>query len=307
MSIDLYRMHDAPDAPSKAAVRVDSSEALLWNTPERGYGIFFTVNSFNGARRKENLVRINSWCVDMDDGTKETMAKRLLGSPLIPSQIVETKRGYQAYWDAVDGAKPEHWNQLVLERLVPYFGGDKNARDLCRILRAPGFLHLKNPAEPFLCRSVHRQDVRYTERQVAEAFPRVQERNAAQEAAQRATREVRAAGGGDSGEDFWRAVYDLDCRDALERLSGTGAVNGENFTFRRMSNGNQNIFCDGKGTSCWIDVNGHIGSMSKGGPTVYAWLRWYGMQPKECVAVLKNLYPHLAEIDEAARKAWRQT
>jgi hypothetical protein len=300
---DLYRMHDAPDAPSKAAIVCDEDEARRFNTPEHGYGVFRTVNSFRGARRKDNLTRINAWCIDIDDGTKEQMVAKLNGSPLIPSGIVETKRGYQAYWSAADGAKVEHWNALVLERLVPFFGADKNARDLCRILRAPGYLHLKNPAEPFMCRTVHRQRVQYTERQLADAFPWVPDK-AAQEATQRATREVKAAGG-DSGEDFWQAVYELDCRDALERLSGTGAVNGESFTFRQMSNGNANIFCDGKGTSCWIDVNGKIGSMSKGGPTVYAWLRWYQTPPRECVAVLKNLYPHLADIDEAARKAWR--
>ncbi len=300
---DLYRMHDAPDAPSKAAILVDKSEAASWNTPDRGYGIFMTVNSFAGARRKENLTRINAWVVDIDDGTKESMVRKLNGSPLVPSGIVETKRGYQAYWAAED-AKPQHWNALVLERLVPYFGADKNARDLCRILRAPGYLHLKDPSEPFLCLTVHRQEVRYTERQMADAFPWVPDK-AALEASQRATREVRAAGGGDTGQDFWEAVYQLDCRDALERLSGSGAVNGEHFSFRRMSNGNTNIFCDGKGTSCWVDGTGKIGSMSNGGPTVYAWLRWYGMPPRECVAVLKDLYPHLADIDEAARKAWR--
>lgn len=300
---DLYRMLDAPGA-NKAAIRCTLGEAHQFNTPEQGYGIFVTVNSFSGARRKENLTRINSWCVDMDDGAKAQMAAKLESSPLIPSLVVETKRGFQAYWDAADG-KPEHWNVLVLESLVPYFGADKNARDLCRILRAPGFLHLKDPADPFPCNAIHRRNVRYTELQIHRAFPWVRNEQAAKDEHREHRREHAKATGTITGESFWDAVYNLDCRDALERLSGSGAVNGESYTFRQCSNGNLNILVDGKGTSCWIDTNGRIGSMSNGGPTVYAWLRWYRVPERECVEILKKLYPHLADIDAAARKAWR--
>jgi hypothetical protein len=301
--VQLYRMHDAPDA-SKAAVPVAADQAKLWNTPEKGFGIFLTVNNFAGARRKENLTHINAWAIDMDDGTKDEQATKLRNAPLVPSVIVETKRGFQAYWAAKDG-KAEHWNALVLERLVPHFGSDKNARDLCRLLRAPGFLHLKNPAEPFKVRTVWKLEVSYTERQLAEAFRWSPDLSAHRKALDDAKREYRKATSSDAGEDFWQAVYELNCRDALERLSGTGAVNGESFTFRRVSNGNQNIFVDGKGTSCWVDAHGRIGSMSKGGPTVYNWLLWYRMPPAEAVKVLKSIYPHLAEIDERNRKLRR--
>jgi len=301
--MQLYRMHDAPDAPSRAAVPVTRDEAKNWNTPQKGHGIFLTVNDFAGARRKENLTRINAWAIDMDDGTKQEQAEKLRKSPLVPSIIVETKRGFQAYWCAKDG-KAEHWNSLVLERLVPHFGSDKNARDLCRLLRAPGFLHLKNPDEPFKIRVVWKLEVTYTERQLADAFTWSPDLRAHREALDRARNEHRkaTATSQDAGEDFWQAVYELNCRDALERLSGTSAVNGESFTFRRVSNGNQNIFVDGKGTSCWVDPNGRIGSMSKGGPTIYNWLLWYKTPPAEAVRVLKSIYPHLAEIDERNRQ-----
>lgn len=169
--MQLYRLHDAPES-SKAAIPVrDEAEARTWNTPERGFGIYRTVNSFDGPRRKEFLARIVAWPIDIDEGEKQSQAKKLMAAPLVPSEIVETRRGYQAYWHARDGAQAEHWNAIVLERLVPYFGADKNARDLCRILRVPGFLHLKDPANPFPVRSVWRHRVSYTERQMAEAFP----------------------------------------------------------------------------------------------------------------------------------------
>jgi hypothetical protein len=299
----MYRMHDAPDAP-KAAIVVDTvAEALAWNTPEKGFGIFQTVNTFAGARRKENLVRIDAWCVDMDAGTKHEMAAKIHKSPLVPTMIVETKRGYQVYWAAQDGAKPQHWNALVLERLVPFFGADKNARDLCRILRVPGFLHLKDPADPFKCIAVHRYPVMYTEKQIWTRFPYVPNEQDRRDKHEEARKEhVRSTGQSDSGS-FWEAVYNLDCEEGLGRLSGHGAVGGERYTFRRCSSGNVNILVDGKGTSCFIDSSRRIGSLDGGGPTLYAWLRWFKNPPRECVRVLKELFPELEQHDARRRAA----
>lgn len=305
----LYRMDDRPDAASKAAIRCNRAEATEWNTPERGFGVFRTVNDFGtDPRRKEFLRRINAWAIDMDVGTKAEMHAKLHASPLVPSMIVETKRGFQAYWCARDG-QAEHWNAIVLERLVAHYGADRNARDLCRILRVPGFLHLKDPNDPFLVRAVWQHDVSYHERQMAAAFPwrcataeRVAEVRAEVQAAKS---NGSASGDTPSGGEFWAAVANLDCHAALERLSGSGYVNGERFTFRRVSSGNLNIFCDGRGTSCWIDASGKIGSLDKGGPFISHWLRWYGNDWPAVVRALKETFPELAEADERDRAAWK--
>lgn len=302
----MYRMDDRPDAPSKAAIRCTVDEARAWNTPERGFGIFATVNDFGDApRRKDNLVAICAWAVDMDDGTKGEMHRKLLASPLVPSIIVETKRGYQAQWLAAPGAKREHWNAIVLERLVPHFGADKNARDLCRILRMPGYLHLKDPSDPFPVRLAWKHQVAYTERQIAEAFrwvPNMDAHRAQLAEAQRAiSRQAHqnAPGGAETiSEDFWAAIGEIDCGEALERLSGSGYVNGERFTLRPQSNGNRNIYVDGKGTACWVDASGKIGSPSGGGPTIVQWLRWYRHPWSYVLEAIKSVFPHIAEIDE---------
>lgn len=304
-----YRMSDLPDAESRAAIPVERGEAARWNTPALGFGIFLTVNSFNGLRRKECLAKINAWAVDMDDGTKAEQHAKLLRSPLVPSLIVETKRGYQAWWAAKEGAKAEHWNAIVLERLVPFFGSDKNARDLCRILRVPGFLHLKDPADPFKVRIAWKHDVSYSERQIGEAFewvpdPKVQ-RAAHDEQRRAAEREIRdatsVAAGVPPSESLWDAVYTLDCEEALSRLSGHWAVSGERYTFRPTSRGRLNIFVDGKSSPCFIDENKRIGSPSGGGPTIAQWLRWFKHDWRTVIAVLKEVFPRLAEIDAAAK------
>jgi len=300
----FYRMIDDPEATDRAAVRISRDEAARWNTPELGYGIFMTVNAFDGPRRKEYLTRICAWAIDMDAGTKMEQRRRLLASPLVPSLIVDTKAGYHAWWLAQAGAKPEHWNAIVLERLVPWFGSDKNARDLCRILRAPGYLHLKDPANPFKCRIAWRHDVSYSERQMADAFPWVPDKKAAEEEKRREAERVRRSSATYAIVDtFWDAVYNLDCEEGLRRLSGHWACRGEHFTFSRTGRGNLNIFADKKSTPCFVDENRRIGSPSGGGPTLAQWLRWYGHDWKTVVAVLKEVFPQLDEIDRAEKAA----
>lgn len=310
-----FRMSDRPEAESRAAIPVSRDDASRWNTPELGFGIFATVNSFDGPRRKEHLRKINAWAVDMDDGTKDAMRAKLHRSPLIPSMIVETKRGYQAYWRAADG-KPEHWNAIVLERLVPFFGADKNARDLCRILRVPGYLHLKDPSSPFRVRTVYRWDVSYTERELAEAFAWVPNRaehdrqltdaqRVAERAAHEAARQAAIAMGEIPTETLWEAVWNLDCEEGLRRLSGHWAVGGEQYKFIRTGRGNLNIYVNGKSSSCFIDGDKRIGSLSGGGPTLAQWLRWFRHDWKAVVAILKEIFPQLVETNEAARKGRR--
>lgn len=278
-----YRMHDSDN---RGAFEIEPSEAKRWN--DSGHGIFWTLNEFDGPRQISHLTRIAAWAVDMDIGTKAEMRAKLEASPLVPSYIVETKRGFQAYWAARD-ARPEHWNAIVLDRLVPHYGADANARDLARILRVPGFMHLKDPADPFPVRAVWSQRVSYTERQVIERYADhgKAERDAKEHQA------VKAAVKFADSDGFWDRVWALDCKDGLERLSGHPAVRGERFTFRENRSGTRNIYVDDKGSSAWVDSNGRIGSLSKGGPTLYTWLRWYGNSPRECVDVLKRIYPAL--------------
>lgn len=299
MNTQWYRMHDADP---NGVFEVEPDDAAAWNA--RGFGIFATVNSFNGPRRKENLRRINAWAVDLDEGTKEQQRKRLEQSPLVPSCVVETKRGYQAYWYAQEGAVADHWNAIVLERLVPMFGADKNARDLCRILRVPGFLHQKDPTTPFRVNVVWSHYVAYSEVQMGRAFPWVPD--AKEQAAVRRESLVRAresarqhaiAAGMSPTESLWDAIWSLDCEDGLRRMSGHWAVGGEVYTFRSTTRGNRNVFVNGKSSSCFIDENKRIGSLDGGGPTLVQWLRWFKHDWKTVIAVLKEIYPHLADAD----------
>lgn len=282
-----YRLHDSDPIANRGAHLVTRADAATWNA--KGWGVFWTVNRFVERRRViANLDGIAAWAIDIDDGTKEEMRAKLAASPLVPSLIVETKRGYQAYWGAKDG-KPEHWNAIVLDRLVAHYGADKNARDLARILRVPGYLHLKNPAEPFRIAIVHEHRVKYTERQIVEHYADRGEHKSAVETHAEVKRTVKFA----DSDGFWDRVWNLNCATALDRLSGHPAVRGERYTFHDNRSGTRNIFADGKPTSAWVDKDGRIGSLSKGGPTVAQWLRWFGASWGDVAKVLKSVFPEL--------------
>lgn len=129
---------------------VPESELADWNA--RGFGIHYTPNTFEGSRRAENLVKINFWIADIDEGTKQDQMKRINRLPIYPSKIVETKRGYHCYWKAED-ATIENYRKIE-EGIIRLLGADPQCKDVCHTLRAPGFYHLKDPKNPFLVRVV---------------------------------------------------------------------------------------------------------------------------------------------------------
>jgi hypothetical protein len=288
----FYRMHDAEPCGMISATP-DSLEH--WN--QRGFGIFATVQRFQGPRRIENLVAIQAWAVDLDGGDKAAQRRRLLSSPLIPSSVVETKNGYHAYWYAID-ARADRYRAIV-GRLVEYFGGDPNARDLARVLRVPGFLHQKDPADPFLVGHAwgpHRE-IRYHERQLAQLFPPSQEELEALAKQDRPADDVAPSRVlfPDSAATLWERAYDIDAREALPRLSGHWSVGGEQYELKPQRNGKFNILVGGKGTSCFVDANGKIGSSDKGGPGIAQWINWHQRDYRKVRQALLEVFPELKE------------
>jgi hypothetical protein len=135
-----------------------------------GCGVFFSPNAFDGTRRIENLRHVQAVYVDIDlrhegDGTPEEELNKRLESGLAglrgfafpPHAIIRTKNGLQAVW-RVEPLPPAEGLDLFRRAqhlLVAHFGADPAAKDVTRVLRLPGFLHLKNAASPFSCDILH--------------------------------------------------------------------------------------------------------------------------------------------------------
>lgn len=119
-------------------------------------GIYYTVNELGdkrnenkNLRHRENVTKLLAFFTDFDEGTKEEQKKKILSFPLRPSCIVESGRGYHAYWylnqsDAID---EKMWTHIQHE-LALRFGSDTAVKDPARLLRMPGTWHVKEGMEP---------------------------------------------------------------------------------------------------------------------------------------------------------------
>jgi hypothetical protein len=112
-----------------------------------GAGVFVTVNETDGTgRKKENIVRIRALWQEADRGDEPTL-------PVEPHMVIESSPGKcHRYVLVRDGVLDEF--ESVQKRLVDDYGSDPNAADRSRVLRLPGFYHMKNPEAPHLVRMV---------------------------------------------------------------------------------------------------------------------------------------------------------
>ena len=168
--------------PAKARTLHGTFRGLLpklVNANQHGAGIFVTVNNVTAGkpRTKANIPEARAWWVDVDVD-KWSAEKRAAFNldrfiedlPLPPTMVVETKNGLHAYWTANESVTPEaceQGNRAIVARV----DGDPAAVDYARVLRPPGFFHLKNPAAPFLVKFCGGLPVTRTLAEMNAAFP----------------------------------------------------------------------------------------------------------------------------------------
>ncbi len=132
-------------------------------------GVFFTVNELNEHldngrhRTKKMVVRCRAVFMD-DDNPADTPRDDF---PLPPSVIVNSSPGKYHYYWLTDTDDQAAWN-LVQRALITRYGGDKQAKDLTRYLRLPGFNH--NKKDPYLV-TYSGKGTLYTWGEILEAFP----------------------------------------------------------------------------------------------------------------------------------------
>lgn len=111
---------------------------------EQGAGIFTTVNRCIGQRSKDNVTNIRSVHADVDNARDQQ--RKVLTESLPPSIIVISSdpTKLHLYWLLNQAAEKEKEAVGQLNRLLAYdYGADKAATDVARILRLPGFKHMK--------------------------------------------------------------------------------------------------------------------------------------------------------------------
>lgn len=130
---------------------LDDLAPRLIEAQRRGCGVYITVNETDGrGRRASNVRKARASFVDLD-GTPLPDAWALP-----PHMIVETSPGkFQSYWFLDDGDDLAAWSDIQA-RLATFYGADPSVIDPPRVLRVPGFWHLKG--KPFQTRIVEHAD-----------------------------------------------------------------------------------------------------------------------------------------------------
>jgi hypothetical protein len=119
------------------------------NTRQRGVGVFVTVNETDGkGRNSKNIVRVRALFADADsDEQVERCNQAFEACDIMPSMVVKTGRGAHYYFlTEVYHDKFREWQEKLIGRL----GTDPAIKDLARVMRFPGTLHLKDPNRPRL-------------------------------------------------------------------------------------------------------------------------------------------------------------
>jgi hypothetical protein len=135
------------------------SKVLALNTPQKQRGIYVTINKTDGSgrRKAENITSPRGLFVDADNSDAvDRCEKEAVHVP--PSMIVDTGNGSHYYWlrndrpldDGTPDPLPINKFTGLQDQLNTRLGTDKQVKDLPRVLRLAGTLHLKDPDNPRL-------------------------------------------------------------------------------------------------------------------------------------------------------------
>lgn len=158
--------------PTYDQLGYDSDKLHKLNSEEH-CAVWATINSFKGAnsRKVDEVTKLNGCYLDFDlakdgdgittleiENRKSVASSALLELPIKPNIVTVTRNGLQPIWlieesEVSPATKELHEkvNKGIIDWSRQYGGMGDSCYDIPRILRVPGFFHLK--AEPFLIES----------------------------------------------------------------------------------------------------------------------------------------------------------
>ena len=108
-----------------------------------GAAVYFMVNECSGQRKKRNISRIRGVHADFDGVSEEVLASvRERLQPTIEVQSSDPTHRHM-YWLLAEGEELNPETAEAINRHLVELGADKAAVDVSRLLRLPGFRHMK--------------------------------------------------------------------------------------------------------------------------------------------------------------------
>lgn len=148
-------------------------ELCEWNN--KGYGIFVTISAMDGAGyeasghpitgqsgdKLENVAAIRAHYIDLDDLSAMQDLQRAASHVPPPQFYVQTSPNKaHVYWvlGPQDRYKDGNWFSQNQAKLAQLYNGDPRIADPTRVLRLPGFLHLKGAPHLVTCAALPGRD-----------------------------------------------------------------------------------------------------------------------------------------------------
>jgi hypothetical protein len=104
-------------------------------------GLYFVVNS--GGDRDAEITNFRACFAEMDEKTLAEQHAIFDAAPIPPLIRVETRKSVHAYWPLKPGATASEWRELQA-RLIHYFKSDPKIKNPSRVMRLPGFNHVRH-------------------------------------------------------------------------------------------------------------------------------------------------------------------
>lgn len=151
--ISFRALHDT-DKGAEPRVFFDTL-ANVWtqlvDLQNHGYGIFCNVNAMDGQGfHLENVSAIRAHVVDLDNASAwQNMEAASAWNPAPTFGVQSSPGKFHIYWVVTPYVGNDFYS-FTQRKLRQIFDGDKAVIDASRVMRLPGTLHLKNPAEPHL-------------------------------------------------------------------------------------------------------------------------------------------------------------
>jgi hypothetical protein len=122
-------------------------EAL--NTPANGMGVFVAINETDlKGRKTENIARARTLCADADNADQLSHALNVLQeNGATPTMVVQTSQNRAHFYFCCDDIPLERFSECQTA-LAEKLGTDPAVKDLPRVMRLAGTLHLKDPNNP---------------------------------------------------------------------------------------------------------------------------------------------------------------
>jgi len=151
----IFTFQTFPEGETKSSVSPTILHGTLKEHAERltalnnaGHGIFVMINEGNlKGRSASDVVRVRALFVDSDDGPIEP----LLTAAIAPDIAVESSPGKGHGYFVVNDCPLSKFKERQ-HALAARFNGDRAVCDLSRVMRLPGFWHLKGA--PFQTRLI---------------------------------------------------------------------------------------------------------------------------------------------------------